>query len=163
MENYIVIDGKRTELTDEQLQKLGIEVNNDPFDKVKRNEFFYYISSSGQVHLQKEEYGTGSNRLFEAANYCTDENLMEQRAVHETLNRLLWRFSMQNGGDELNWRNEFQNKWVINFNYRDNSFFIENKPQLRSFDPCFISQEIVERAINEIVKPFMEKHPDFVW
>ena len=161
MENYIVINGKKAELTNEQLEKLGIEIKDDPF--IKRNEVFYYVSSSGQVHGQTEGYGTGSDSLFNAANYCRDRKIMEHRALHETLNRILWRFSMQNGGDELDWRNEFQNKWVINFNYKDNSFFIENKPQLRSFDPCFISKEIVECAINEIVKPFMEKHPDFVW
>ena len=161
MDNYIVINGKKAELTNEQLEKLGIEIKDDPF--IKRNEVFYYVSSSGQVHGQTEGYGTGSDSLFNAANYCRDRKIMEHRALHETLNRILWRFSMQNGGDELDWRNEFQNKWVINFNYRDNSFFIENKPQLKSFNPCFISQEIVERAINEIVKPFMKEHPEFVW
>ena len=162
MENYIVINGKKSELTNEQLEKLGIEVNNDPFER-RIGKFYYFIGYDGCVERGDNDYDNLDDCCYDIANYCTDENLMKQRALHETLNRLLWRFSMQNGGDELNWRNEFQNKWVINFNYRDNSFFIENKPQLRSFDPCFISQEIVERAINEIVKPFMEKHPDFVW
>lgn len=163
MENYIVIDGKRTELTDEQLQKLGIEIKDDPFGKLKRNKFFYYISSSGQIHSQKEEYGTGSNRLFEAANYCTDENLMKQRALHETLNRLLWRFSMQNDGDKIDWENYDQCKYKISYNCKHDCFCVNLDFACKYQDQSFISKEVAERAIEEIVKPFMEKHPDFVW
>ena len=163
MENYIVINGKKAELTKEQLEKLGIEVNNDPFDKVKRNEFFYYISSSGQVHSQKEEYGTGSNRLFEVANYCTNENLMEQRAMHETLNRLLWRFSMQNGGDKIDWENYDQCKYSIFYNCKYDCFGVNLHFAGKYQDQYFISKDIAERAIDEIVQPFMKEHPDFEW
>ena len=161
MEIYLIVDGKRTDLTNEQLEMLGIDVNNDPFER-RYNKYFYFIDYDGCIDRNTDN-DASDNCCYNIANYCTDENLMKQRALHETLNRLLWRFSMQNGGDKIDWRNEFQNKWVINFNYSDNSFFVENKPQLRSFNPCFISKEIVERAIDEIIKPFMKEHPDFEW
>ena len=163
MENYIVINGKKAELTKEQLEKLGIEVKDDPFEKVKRNEVFYYASSSGQVHSQKEEYGTGSISLFSSGNYCKDEKIMKQRALHETLNRLLWRFSMQNGGDKIDWNNNDDFKWVVYYDYEKNRFETDIDFVCKHPEPYFISEEIAERAIDEIIKPFMEKHPDFVW
>ena len=162
MENYIVINGKKSELTEEQLEKLGIKIKSTSFER-KINENYYCINSDGKVYVRSDRDFYIDDDLYNTANYCRNEKLMKQRALHETLNRLLWRFSMQNGGDELDWENRFQNKFVINFNYSDNSFFIENNPQLKSFNPCFISQEIVERAIDEIIKPFMKEHPDFVW
>lgn len=35
-ENYIVINGKKMDLTDEQLKQLGIEVRKSPFERVKK-------------------------------------------------------------------------------------------------------------------------------
>ena len=163
MENYIVINGKKVELTEEQLKKLGIEVKDDPFEKVKRNEVFYYVSSSGQVHGGTEGYGTGSSILFNAANYCRDRKIMEQRALHETLNRLLWRFSMQNGGDEIDWRNKEQDKFYIFWDYENNGFDIGIDDVCKGNEQYFVSEEVAIQAIDEIIKPFMEEHPEFVW
>ena len=142
MENYIVINGKKAELTEEQLKKLGIEVKDDPFEKVKRNEVFYYVSSSGQVHGQTEGYGTGSSSLFNAANYCRDRKIMEQRALHETLNRLLWRFSMQNGGNKIDWHNREQDKWAITFNCNFDTFHVVPMPNIKTPMPHFVSEEV---------------------
>ena len=39
MENYIVINGKRTELTEEQLKELGLIMEKkSPFERVKQGE-----------------------------------------------------------------------------------------------------------------------------
>ena len=163
MENYIVINGKKVELTEEQLKKLGIEVKDDPFEKVKRNEVFYYVSSSGQVHGGTEGYGTGSSILFNAANYCRDRKIMEQRALHETLDRLLWRFSMQNDGDKLDWKNMAQCRWRIYFNCFTDEFCATIVMYTKDIGPYFVSKEVAQRAIDEIIKPFMEENPKFVW
>ena len=163
MENYIVINGKKVELTEEQLKKLGIEVKDDPFEKVKRNEVFYYVSSSGQVHGGTEGYGTGSSILFNAANYCRDRKIMEQRALHETLDRLLWRFSMQNDGDKLDWKNMAQFRWRIYFNCFTDEFCATVATYTKDIGPYFVSKEVAQRAIDEIIKPFMKENPKFVW
>ena len=44
--NYLVINGKRTELTEEQLKQLGIEPEKkrkNPFDKVTINHYYYLV------------------------------------------------------------------------------------------------------------------------
>ena len=42
MDNYIVINGKKAELTEEQLEKLGIKVEkkrNNPFDNIPQSKW----------------------------------------------------------------------------------------------------------------------------
>ena len=39
--NYIVIDGKKAELTNEQMNLLGIKVRNNPFERVGKNDSYY--------------------------------------------------------------------------------------------------------------------------
>lgn len=49
--------------------------------------------------------------LYEAANYCTDEELLRRRALYEKLERCLWRFSMENGGSGNNKLCGWCSKW----------------------------------------------------
>ena len=48
-ENYIVINGKRAELTEEQMKVLGIEVKKNPFDRVSSDDRYYYTIVSSDV------------------------------------------------------------------------------------------------------------------
>lgn len=166
MKNYIVINGKKAELTKEQLEKLGIEVKNNPFERII-GERFLYIDYDGEIktttdcgNYYDEE---GNEPAYEVANYCRDRKIMEQRALHETLNRLLWRFSMQNGGDEIDWKKIAQSKWRIYFDYFMDKFYTANVAFTKDNCTYFISKEVANRAIEEIIKPFMEEHPEFVW
>ena len=162
MENYIVINGKKAELTEEQLKKLGIEVKNDPFER-KPGKIYYGIWHDGYVCCFSDQPEEEEKRYYDVGNYCRDETIMKQRALHETLNRLLWRFSIQNGSDNMDWTNWLQDKWVISFNYKDDCFSIDDMPGIKNFNPCFTSREVAQRAIDEIIKPFIKEHPEFVW
>jgi len=161
MENYIVINGKKADLTPEQLKALGIEVKKpNPFTRqLHEGEVIYYISECGDLGMNCNANSTHSNMIYSVANYCTDRNLMQQRAYHEILNRLLWRYSMEHDGDKLDWNNEVQRKYYIVSDDRLETSWTYNLHSLgRVF---FISQQIAENAIKEIIKPFMEAHPDF--
>lgn len=167
---YLEIDGKRTKLTDEQLKALGIyeEPNANPFERAQRNKEFYYISFIGEVEGVEDGfmclYDKLPDKLFDVANYCTDESLMQQRALHETLNRLLWRFSMENDGDKIDWNDTLKEKCLIYFDSDRKSIRIHNYHYMNLEGTVFFySEEIAQRAIDEIINPFMEKHPDFVW
>lgn len=159
-ENYIVINGKRAELTEEQLKALGIEITKpNPFERAKPGKTFYSILSTGEVvsyRELKEPYV--DDKYFPVANYCTDKAIMEQRALSETLNRLLWRYSMEHKDKETSsyytifkdksdsWRAREYHRQVINFG-----------------EIPFDTIEIAEAAIKEIVEPFMKEHPEFKW
>lgn len=164
-ENYLMLNGKRIDLTDEQLEKLGLEVKKDYFERDDKNGF-YFITEVGDICESKftlmDEYFP--NEIYKVANYCTDKSIMEQRALHETLSRLLWRFSMQNDGDKIDWRYKTTSKYKIYFDNDNKKFSIGNNQYCIDIaDIYFNTHEIAQRAIDEIVLPFMKEHPEFVW
>ena len=115
----------KTELDLDQLEelegKLRIYKTKSCFDRVKVGEHYYYISNGGYVSAYEEDNDSIDDEAYNIANYCTDKDLIQQQAYRENLNRLLWRFSMQNGGDEINW-SDSELKYYIYKDYNHNSF-----------------------------------------
>ena len=163
MENYIMLNGKRIDLTAEQIETLVGKKEKDPFERVE-GETYFYIDYDGEV-ISDEERGMCTDKLLYAAgNYCTDNELMEQRALHETLGRLLWRYSMQHGGREIDWNDNSKGKWFIYFDYPVGKFNVAYHTIIRNISELhFATRAAAESAIEEIVKPFMEKHPELRW
>lgn len=150
MTNYICINGNKTELTEEQLKQLGIEVPKaSPFERVKKRKQYYVIDPYGAVSSNIENDDSLDIRAFNIGNYCTDKAIMKQRALHETLNRLLWRYAMENGGEG--------NYEIGN----DGNKFIVQNAIYKYFGQTFCTYKVAENAIKEIVEPFMAAHPDF--
>lgn len=165
MDNYIMFEGKKIPLTKEQVAELKNQYKfKSPFERRERNEKYYYIDEFGNVCGRAEDFIIDNDVHFGVANYGADLELMRQRALHETLDRLLWRFSIENG--------EMDNPWDI----RSNHYYIKvNKESKRpeftvhgdffkkGNTTYFLSKELAYRAIDEIIKPFMKAHRDFVW
>ena len=162
-ENYIVINGKRAELTKGQLEALGIETKKaTPFERAKKGNIFYGISDLGGIYSWHEHGGVLQDDLFNVANYCTDKELMQQRALSETLNRLLWRYSMEHDGDKI----ILNHCWGLKCDMLNNGDIICEAYELwgHILGECvFYSKAIAQSAIKEIVKPFMKQHPEFIW
>lgn len=167
MTNYICINGKKAELTEEQLKALGIELPKaSPFNRADENECAYYIEYYGEVReiIESTVENYTCSELHDVANYCTDKSIMEQRALHETLNRLLWRYSMEHDGDKINWDDPNSTKWFIYYNHNLGCFCAHNKWDYEYLGTVpFRMMETAEAAITEIVKPFMKAHPEFKW
>ena len=161
-ENYIVINGKKADLTPEQLEALGIEVKKkNPFDKPDIDDEYFFISTYGQV-LNAHEGGSNSDVRFNIANYCTNKDLLQQQAYRETLNRLLWRFSMEHDGDKIVWDDESTEKHFIYYNYMGEKWKTSSYHFDKHFGVVYFhTHGAAELAIKEIVKPFMAAHPDF--
>ena len=158
-ENYIVINGKKAELTPEQLKALGLEMEiKSPFE---REYLYYFIDTQGNcVSDDDNKYPLDDGR-YKVANYCTDREIMQQRALHETLNRLLWRYSMENKGNEIDW-SIAKPKYRIIYDHDINKWNIDASSWVATFSTVyFATSEIAKDAIKEIVEPFMAKHPDF--
>lgn len=101
MENYLVLNGQRIELTPEQYQKVcnAVSLNEkSPFEKRRENETYYYIDKDGLISYGKEQGLCIDALLYAGANYCSNRKLMEKRSNYEVLERILWRFSEENGG-----------------------------------------------------------------
>lgn len=160
MTNYICINGKKAELTEEQMRALGIELpKRSPFKRGNFGDTYYYIHMDGDVCADDEDGYTEDEMLFNVANYCTNEAIMEQRALHEILNRLLWRYSMEHDGDKIDWNND-EYKYYIYYSRYNERWAISSSNEWDSVT-YFYTEEIAENAINEIILPFMKAHPDF--
>lgn len=164
-ENYIMLNGKRVDLTDEQLEKLGLKVEKeDCFKRVKFLDSYCAMDMSGRVVYAREDNAATDKSRHKIANYCTDKSLMEKRALHETLSRLLWRFSMQNDGDKIDWSDRCQEKYHITYDYVNKKFKIFSCQTMCTEGVIwFISSKTAQRAIDEIILTFMKEHPEFVW
>lgn len=166
--NKIIIDGKEYELSAELVEKIKAEVAEqekkkredlkEPFGRV-RNERYFLINGNGRVSTMSADTNSPTDEeLYAIGNYCRDKKLMEQRALHETLNRLLWRYSEMHGDQMIAKQHAICSAWDDDEFYT--LFCVSGKQQGTIY---FSSREVAVAAIEEVVEPFMEAHPEFVW
>ena len=159
----LTIDGKEIQLTDEQLKMLGIEVKKNPFDRVSGDDKYYYTIVSGDVLRHVDINDKTDRRLYNAINYFNDKTFAEQVALHQLLYRKLLKFSYDNEcEDTAEWDGENAH-WIIRYNENRNEFCSYYQDGYKARDVYFSSKEGAERAIKEVVEPFMKEHPEFVW
>lgn len=166
MENYIVINGKKAELTEEQLKQLGIEV------KVKKetlftrhsNELYWSINATNGV-VGLHDYNVDfDNALYDNINYFNDYKFAEQVALRQLLYRKLLKYAYDNGAEDCDWDNNNNNcHYYIYFNYQFNKFIVSSATRSKNFCVYFSSEKIAKQAIVDVVEPFMKEHPEFIW
>lgn len=165
-ENYIVINGKKIELTEEQLKQLGIESEKkrkNPFERVAKAEPYYYIDSFNEVHGVSDDMDQCDDMSFECSNYFNDEGFAKQVALHHLLYRKLLKFSYDNVCEDTAEWNGANEHWLINYHKLDDDFTIVYMEAAKELSVYFSTEEGASRAINEVIRPFMKEHPDFVW
>lgn len=162
MTNYICINGKKAELTEEQLKQLGIELPKakSPFDRVELSKGYNCITGTGKVIRTYDMDDVNDREYYKVGNYCTDASLLQQRALHETLSRLLWRYSMEHDGDKIEYGKD-TSKYFI-YKHSNGSFDIAIWSKSTAVGVVYFNTyEIASNAIEEIVNPFMKEHPEF--
>lgn len=160
-DNYAVINGKRVELTDEQVKALGIERKN-PFERVAKSEMYCYIDAFDEVHCLSDGMDQCDDESFECSNYFNDEDFAKQVALHQRLYRKLLKFAYDNGLEDIAWNNR-NDHWYIYYNYVDGCFDCQCNDSFKSQSVYFSSPEGASRAIKEVVEPFVKEHPEFMW
>lgn len=166
MDNYIVINGTKIPMTDEQVNMINATIKpkrQNPFDRVKNDQMYYFIKYDGSIGVNTENDDPYDDNAFDVGNYCTDCNLMKLRALHETLDRLLWRFSMENGGDKIQLSDPDSKKWYIYYDPQSPSIFntMYTFRAIHVGETYFLTNELADRAIHEIIWPFIEAHPEY--
>ena len=163
MENYIVIGGKKAELTEEQLKALGIEPKRkNPFDRVGLGERFFIISSFNGVSDYKDTDSEEDNIFHENANYFNDEDFANQVLLHELLNRKLLKYAYDNEAEDCEW-DGYREHYYIWINMRIKGYGTGIDVERKDQKIYFSKREVAEQAFKDVVKPFIEKHPEFVW
>lgn len=162
MDNYIVINGKKAELTEEQLEKLGIKVEKkNPFDRVEEGNHYWQIDTQSEAYDLRDDRDDFDDLMFKISNYFNNKNFANQVALHEQLNRKLLKFAYDHKA-VADWEDGCP-KYNIVYDEKTKDFSINSKVWCKSFDVCFASYFVASKALNEVVKPFMKEHPDFVW
>lgn len=161
-DNYAVINGKRIELTDEQVKTLGIEKKN-PFERVAKDDAYYTVLSSGSVGRMEDYLDCQDDSQYDAVNYFNDEAFAEQVALHQLLYRKLLKFAYDNGLEDIEKWNGLNQHWYVFYNYSGECFDYYFNDEHKSQNVYFSSPEGASRAIKEVVEPFMKEHPEFVW
>jgi hypothetical protein len=70
---------------------------------------------------------------------------------------------MQNDGDKINWNDINVDKYRIYFDHNRKEYYIGENQYVEEFSIYFKTRETAERAIKEIIKPFLEEHPKFIY
>ena len=165
-ENHIVINGKKSELAEEQPKTLGIEVETkrkNPFDEVNRFEDYYFVEKNNEVHAYMKTDSSVDDQMYTSANYFNDKAFAEQVALHQLLYRKLLKFAHDNGFEDAAKWDGVNPHWHIIYNKVNDVFINMKKLASKDFTVYFSSEEGADRAIHEVVEPFMKEHPDFVW
>lgn len=163
-ENYIVINGKKIELTEEQLKQLGIESEKkrkNPFDRVA--EEYWYVKADGIVDTYTDRRDSLDNALYWHSNYFNDKAFAEQVALHQLLYRKLLKFAYDNECEDTAEWDGSNHHWVIKYDKVKNSFTPDWHCNYKEQVVYFSSVVAARRAIKEVVEPFIKEHPDFVW
>ena len=150
------------EVSEETIEHLTKKKGN-PFARVGIENSFYKIDAYGYASPCVDCGLHSDDLLFKTANYCTDSDLLQQQAWRETLNRLLWRWQYENDGF-IDWENVEDNKFIIEYDFISDEFVAAwCHGSVKENTVYFSSDGKAYQAIEEVVKPFMAEHPDFVW
>lgn len=162
--NYAVINGKCIELTDEQVKALGIERKN-PFERVNRDvdDKYYYIRVSADVSDHRDVNDNTDKLLYKVSNYFNDKDFANQVALHQLLYRKLLKFAYDNECEDNQTWNKVNCHYYIGYNINEDRFYTDATVAFKHNDVWFCSRDSANRAIDEVIKPFMKEHPEFVW
>lgn len=162
----LTVDGKEVRLTNEQLRMLGIEVENkkNPFERVNPDvdDKYYYIRVSGDIAEYRDVNDNADRLLYEASNYFNDKAFANQVALHQLLYRKLLKFAYDNECEDVEW-NPRQAHWHIYYDIAYDKFCIGSNDAFKHQEVYFSTRQCAVRAVEEVVKPFVKEHPEFVW
>ena len=129
------------------------------WERVGENESYYNISCNCYVEKLIEERCMEDKYYYEDANYFSTEEKAEEINFKQTLFRKLQRFSDENGGDKIDWKDEDQCKYHIKYTHYSNKFYVEGNHSLQEVGVVyFINEQITEQAIelfhDDLIKYF---------
>lgn len=164
MDNYIVINGKKVELTEEQLKQLGINAEEKKETPFARHSNYWSISASGSVEGLYDYNSDFDNAIYDNVNYFNDYKFAQQVDLHQLLYRKLLKYAYENDAFADDWSDLNSVKYLISKHTRSNKIVVDFTYQLKHSNVVyFTNNEVAEQAIEDVILPFMVKHPEFVW
>lgn len=154
---YLVVNGVKVPLTEEQKKSLGLTSKN-PFAQPAMRENYYYITSEGAVDVDTNVGADLDNRRFGEVNCFKNRDFASIVAKKQLLYRMLLKFAYDNDAVDLPWdRHNYH--FYIRYEYNDDvtepTWEVAAALINRSANEVYFSKESVAKdALEEIVKPF---------
>ncbi len=128
MKNYIYLDGKKIELSEETAKNLANEVNKEIelFPELKDKNKYWYILSSGEIDDDYWSNSYGESCISNFGNAFNTREEAQKEADRILMHRKLAAYAkIKNGAWEPDWSNDFQSKYCISYDNEDNEFNID--------------------------------------
>lgn len=159
-ENYIVINGKRAELTKEQMEQLGIEVKGNKRWRANLKEKFWFIADSNEVDNKLDYYTVYDDFRYYSHNYFRTKEKAETYARVLKTEMLLKKYA-----DEHNQRFHYEQYFIVYDGSRDGRCGIDSCDTMCE-EPrtiWFSSKEIAKNAIDEIGEGRIKEYLTYEW
>lgn len=161
--NYIVINDKRMELTEEQIKAFEKEAEEkNPF--AGRENYVYTIVEPGGVDKVLNNPSIRENGLA-----FKDIDFARQVALHQLLYRKLLKYAYDTNtigkwDDERNEYGDNLRLYFITKNVHIEVYLVDYTVHRKHLNTIyFCSEEAAQDAINKVIKPFKKEHPEFIW
>lgn len=164
-ENYIIINGKKAELTREQLKALGIKTESDdnPFADGTEKYVETVVEPGGVDRVLNNPSLVYSGLAFK------DKDFAKQVALHQLLYRRLLKYAYDTNtigkwDDERDEYGDNLRLYFITKNVRIEICSVDYTVHRKHLNTVyFCSEEAARDAINKVIKLFEKEHPEFIW
>lgn len=157
-ENYIVINGKRAELTKEQMKQLGIEVEENKRWRADYDEKYYFVNTINEVIDARERNDNISFFRYYSHNYFRTEEEAETYARVLETEMLLKKYA-----DEHNGEFSYFKCCTTIRQYEEPSVICVLIDRCSGRNIWFSTEEITQNAINEIGKERIKEYLTYEW
>ena len=150
MKAKLIIEGREfpIEIQDPELQKLLMPKKKTGYERVERNEEYYYIDCYGDVGFIPENHLCGDNDSYEKANYYSDGTIAENNARADKLMRQLRRFAVEHRSVSITWTRD-TDKYIIYYDHNEKILDVGYDDTFQYFCGIYFdSQETANKAIE---------------
>ena len=160
-ENYIVINGKKAELTKEQMDQLGIKVEGSKRWRAALNDYYWFVrisdGNSAKIALE------GVNPQIDNFNYYS-HNYFRTEEEAETYARVLeTEMLLKKYADEHNGEFSYFKCCITVRQYEEPSVICVLIDRCSGHNVWFSTEEITQNAINEIGQKRIKEYLTYEW
>lgn len=138
------------ELTDEQVEVLKqAEKKKTGWERVKKSWLYFCHNAYNECAYASEFGDEATDKLFDCANYFSDETLAKNIIRAQTLQRKLWRRSAELC-EKMNLRDSETQKYCITYDVDNNVLYVSPAWNLNDFGQVYFdTKEHAEQVIEE--------------
>ena len=126
------------------------------WERAEKNHTYYAISTYNEIIRTLECGNDSDKKAHDNLSYFSLEEKAEEVRDMNLLQRMMLKFYDEEDG-QVNWNDGNKRKYSINYEYLVKDFTITQVYTCKKMNEIyFSSEELAQRCIDEVIKPFME-------